>query len=139
MKVEASGPIRDVNLGGHTSNRDNSFGGIDAIGSRAGRHFNWHGTRRRLKIDVVEARPSQFACRVLNARASRGTESKQCKNRTGTIANRRSHRILQTTAEMPRERLFILVIAVRREVVDTGLTLRIIHPLVSIVAEKACK
>jgi hypothetical protein len=136
MKVEASGPIRDVNLGGHTSNRDNSFGGIDAIGSRAGIHFNWHGTRRRLKIDVVEARPSQFACRVLNARASRGTESKQCKNRTGTIANRRSH---SATAEMPRERLFILVIAVHREVLDTGLTLRIIHPLVSIVAEKACK
>ena len=48
-------------------------------------------------------------------------------------------RILQTRAEMPRERLFILVIAVRREVVDTGLTLRIIHPLVSIVAEKVCK
>jgi hypothetical protein len=57
----------------------------------------------------------------------------------GTIANRRSRRILQTTAEMPRERLFILVVAVHREVVDTGLTLRIIHPLVSTVAEKGCK
>jgi len=38
----------------------------------------------------------------------------------GTIANRRSLRILETTAEMPLERLFILVVAVHREVVDTG-------------------
>src|SRR6266566_2433338 len=86
-------------------------GGISAVVSR----MRWE--RRFAMVALLAAGSVLALLAFISAAGSASTEPPASR---ATIANRRSHRILETTAEMPPERLFILVVAVHREVVDTG-------------------